>query len=79
MSLNEDIHEDQINEIMRVENLNFTYENGYKVFENINLSINEIKFVSVIGRSGIGKSTFLRLLGGFLKPDSGNKFIFINW
>ncbi len=75
MSLNENIHEDQINEIMRVENLNFTYENGYKVFENINLSINENKFVSIIGRSGIGKSTFLRLLGGFLKPDSGNIYL----
>ncbi len=63
------------NEILRVENLNFTYENGYKVFHDINLSIGENKFVSVIGRSGIGKSTFLRLLGGFLTPDSGNVYL----
>ncbi len=57
--------------ILEAENINFSYDNGYKVFENINIEANSGKFIAIIGPSGIGKSTLLRLLGGFLKPDSG--------
>ena len=50
---------------------NFSYDNGYDVFENINIRADTGKFVAIIGPSGIGKSTLLRILGGFLKPDKG--------
>ncbi|MDP8003658.1 MAG: ABC transporter ATP-binding protein [Caldisphaera sp.] len=48
----------------------FAY-NNYKVFEHINLEVEENKFVSIVGPSGVGKSTLLRILGGFLKPTEG--------
>ncbi len=47
-------------------NIHFSYENGYKVFENINISVGQDKFVGIVGPSGIGKSTLLRIMGGFL-------------
>ncbi len=57
--------------VLNAENINFSYDNGYKVFKNINIGAARGKFVAIIGPSGIGKSTLLRILGGFLKPDSG--------
>ncbi|HML45563.1 MAG TPA: ABC transporter ATP-binding protein [Clostridia bacterium] len=44
---------------------------GQAVLENVNLSVGEGEFLAVLGRSGCGKTTLLRLLGGFLAPDSG--------
>lgn len=41
------------------------------VLENINLSVNEGDFVSVIGYSGTGKSTLINLIAGLIKPDAG--------
>ncbi len=57
--------------ILEGEGIYFSYDNGYDVFENINIQANSGKFVAIIGPSGIGKSTLLRILGGFLKPDKG--------
>ncbi len=56
-------------------NICFTYENGYKVFENINITVEENKFVGIVGPSGIGKSTILKIMGGFLEPDSGETYL----
>ncbi|AAT43615.1 ABC transporter ATP-binding protein [Picrophilus oshimae] len=73
----EDYQINQINEpssrvpVLQAINISFSYENGYRVFQDVNLEAGEGKFVAIIGPSGIGKSTFLRILGGFLKPDSG--------
>ena len=47
----------------------FDKDNGVK---NINLFVEEGEFVTILGPSGCGKTTTLNLLGGFLKPDSGN-------
>ncbi|MCQ4923090.1 ABC transporter ATP-binding protein [Tissierella carlieri] len=46
----------------------FDKENGVK---NFNLSVEEGEFITILGPSGCGKTTTLNLLGGFLKPDSG--------
>ncbi|AOB30211.1 hypothetical protein AKI39_05160 [Bordetella sp. H567] len=39
--------------------------------QDVNLSIREGEFLSVVGPSGCGKSTLLYLIGGFLQPDRG--------
>jgi ABC-type oligopeptide transport system ATPase subunit len=42
-----------------------------KVLDNISFRINENEAVSIIGKSGEGKSTIARILCGTIKPDNG--------
>ncbi|MDO5038592.1 ABC transporter ATP-binding protein [Clostridium sp.] len=46
-----------------------------KVLKNFNLNLSKGEFVTVIGSSGSGKTTTLKLINGLLKPDSGNVII----
>lgn len=46
-----------------------------KALDNITLSIYRQEFFSLLGGSGCGKTTLLRLLGGFEKPDSGKIYV----
>ncbi len=41
----------------------------------LNLSISRGEFVSIVGHSGSGKSTFLSLVGGIARPDSGSVIV----
>lgn len=41
---------------------------------DVNLSIPEGEFASIVGPSGCGKSTLLYILGGFVKPSSGKAY-----
>ncbi len=43
--------------------------------DNISFEINEGEFISIVGRSGSGKSTFLNLMGGLDTPSSGDILI----
>lgn len=42
-----------------------------KIFDNISLQVPEGKITAIMGPSGIGKTTLLRLIGGQVVPDSG--------
>ena len=44
---------------------------GQVVLKGVNLNINENEFVTLLGPRGCGKTTLLRLLGGFLEQDEG--------
>jgi len=44
----------------------------YQLFDNLSLSLYSQQSVSVMGRSGTGKSTLLHILSTLLKPDSGS-------
>ena len=41
------------------------------ILKNVDWSISERKFVALFGKSGSGKSTFLNVVSGIDKPDSG--------
>lgn len=43
-----------------------------RIFDHIDLSIPQGKIVAIMGPSGTGKTTLLRLIGGQLKPESGS-------
>ena len=43
-----------------------------RVFDDFSLTIDPKEFTIIIGRSGCGKTTLLRLLAGLEKPDGGN-------
>ncbi len=56
-------------------NMTFTTKKGtFEALKNINLTIKEGEFISIIGHSGCGKSTVLNLIAGLLKPTTGNLF-----
>src|SRR6185436_6350239 len=42
-----------------------------EVLHDINLSVDKGEFVAIVGFSGAGKTTFISLIAGLLKPDSG--------
>ena len=44
---------------------------GVQILKNINLKIEQGEFFSIIGPSGCGKTTLLRMIAGFISPDSG--------
>ena len=58
--------------------LNMTFGHGDEVvdvLENIDLEVREGEFICLLGPSGCGKSTLLNIVGGFLKPSSGEVVI----
>ncbi|WP_195990203.1 ABC transporter ATP-binding protein [Clostridium sp. D53t1_180928_C8] len=45
------------------------------ILNNINLKINKGEFVTIIGSSGCGKTTCLKLINGLIAPDYGQVFV----
>ena len=65
-------------EILKLENICKTYQakNGEtEALRNVNFSINEGEFASIIGPSGCGKSTILSIAAGLEKKSSGKIYI----
>ena len=70
-----------------IKNLSFSYGN-IEVFDNLNLSISEGCFTTVLGKNGSGKTTLAHILSGnlkyngdilfFNKPFKGNNVMFID-
>jgi energy-coupling factor transport system ATP-binding protein len=63
------------NPFIQVNNLDFTYPDGTKALENINVSINIGEFIALIGQNGSGKTTLSKLLNGLYKPSSGEVLV----
>lgn len=58
---------------VKVSDLSFKYTDTEKlILKDINMDVQEGEFVCLLGQSGCGKSTFLRLLAGLEKPTTGN-------
>lgn len=57
------------------ENVSFTYENNRKILDNISFTVENGKTVAIVGSTGAGKSTILRLLYRFYEPTSGKIYI----
>lgn len=55
---------------LEVSGLSFSYDNK-KLFENLDFSIKEGEFVSLLGPSCCGKSTILKLLTGVIQAETG--------
>lgn len=49
-----------------------TKENGVHALRNINLSVKEGEFISIMGKSGCGKTTLLKVMGTLIQPDEGD-------
>lgn len=58
-----------------ITNLRFRYnENMPYLFDGLSLTINAGEYVALVGHSGCGKTTLLRLMLGFETPESGSVF-----
>lgn len=59
-----------INDLVTIKNLTFS-RSGRKIFDDVSLSVPQGKITAIMGPSGIGKTTLLRLIGGQLFPEQG--------
>lgn len=61
--------------ILKIEKLNKRYKDkkrDIQILKDLNFEINKGEFVSVLGKSGSGKTTFLNMIGMLDRPDSGD-------
>ena len=57
-------------------NVDYKYqENGNKILDNINIEFKNKSLIGIVGRSGSGKSTFVKLLARLYKPNNGKIYI----
>ena len=55
-----------------IEVKNLTFKRGDRViYDNLNLQVKKGKITAIMGPSGIGKTTLLKLIGGQLIPEQG--------
>lgn len=59
-------------EVVRIENLDFSYDGERKVLHDVNLSIARGDKVAIVGYNGMGKTTLLRIMAGVRQPTSGS-------
>lgn len=63
-----------MSEIIKIENVSFTYigsEDQREALSDVNLSINQGEWVSIIGPNGSGKSTLAKTINGLIAPKAG--------
>lgn len=58
-------------EVVQLKNISKTY-GSQTILKNLNLSIKNGEFLTLLGPSGCGKTTILRIIAGFEMPDSGD-------
>ena len=58
--------------MIEMKDISKVYENGTVALEHVNVSIEKGEFVFIVGQSGAGKSTFIRLLFREVLPTSGS-------
>ncbi len=56
-------------------NVDFAYDEGAGVFQNLNMRVNPGEMIAIVGQSGAGKSTFVNLLLRFYDPQRGEILI----
>ncbi|WP_129598145.1 ABC transporter ATP-binding protein [Anaerophilus nitritogenes] len=58
-------------EVISIQNLSFTYENGKEALKKLNLTVFEGEVLGIMGENGGGKSTLLKNISGLVKPTKG--------
>lgn len=64
--------EEKKKELLRAENIDFTYDGGHHALKGISLRIDQGEMLSIVGTNGAGKSTFSKVLCGFETPQKGS-------
>ena len=82
LKLNNELEENFVNEInkikfeknLKLEKISFSFNGNKEVLKDINLTIDKGSFVTIIGKTGSGKTTMLNIILGLLQTTSG-KFL----
>jgi len=61
--------------VIEIENVSFSYD-GLPVLENVNLIVNPLDYLYVLGPNGGGKTTLLKVILGLLQPTRGRVRVF---
>ncbi|PIE74639.1 MAG: methyltransferase [Deltaproteobacteria bacterium] len=61
--------------VIEIKNLTHYYKSK-KIYENLNFDVQGGKIFGLLGRNGVGKTTLIKILMGFLKPVSGECRVF---
>jgi len=57
--------------IIKIKDLNKTYQDGFQALKNINLTINKSEIFALLGPNGAGKTTLINTVCGIVTPSSG--------
>ncbi len=60
--------------ILKASNITKSFDNE-KIVDNINIELNKGEIISLLGVSGVGKTTLFNILSGLLIPDNGKVFL----
>jgi NitT/TauT family transport system ATP-binding protein len=60
--------------MIRIDCLNLKYDNKV-IFKDFNYTFEDNNIYCILGKSGTGKSTLLRIISGLLKPSAGNVYM----
>lgn len=58
--------------VLEVKNISFTYKGEGILIDNISFSLEKNEFLSIVGSSGCGKSTIIKLIAGIEKSNTGS-------
>lgn len=58
-------------ELLKIENVSFSYDSKKQILKNINITVNEGEMLSIVGKNGAGKTTLSNLVCGFYHPVEG--------
>ena len=61
--------------IASLKNINLSFS-GKKILDNFSIDFNEKKITGLLGYSGSGKSTILKIINGMVMPDAGSVQVF---
>lgn len=61
--------------LVEIRGMSFQHQNGNAVFADIHIDIPRGKVTAILGPSGTGKTTLLRLIGGQLSPTKGQVLV----
>ena len=63
--------ESSAKELLKIENVSFSYDTKKQILKNINITVNEGEMLSIVGKNGAGKTTLSNLVCGFYHPVEG--------
>ena len=61
--------------MLEINNLSFRYNSDKWIFEKINFVLKPGEIIGLYGQSGAGKSTFAKIIAGYIRPGKGTVVI----